>query len=334
MRSQTGRGAFAWATLVPALALGQPNAAARSGSLALRWSDPSGLSPASEAEFEARLSERLGRPAFGTAGDAEQLLEVSWEGTPEQCRVDLQLVRGSRVEGTRRLESPAGDCRSLGPALLTVAALLIESGAAEAPERPPPAPAPAAPEPQPEPQEPEAPPPSSDREPLLLVSLGAQLSSGFAPKVELGPAAALVLLPVRHLRVGLSGSYFFAREYGASPGLQLGHGGVGLLTCGMPLTGSFGLGLCASATVHRWSSSGISLPHPRSESTLTWSAGFAARAEWRLARRLWWVGSVGGEVATVPLFFYFVPAPGGQVELFRQQRIAPTLFLGLTLELG
>lgn len=318
--------------LVPALVLGQSNAAT-SGSLALRWSDPSGLSPTSEAEFEARLSERLGRPAFGVAGDAEQLLEVSWEGAPEQCRVDLQLVRGSRVEGTRRLESPAGDCRSLGPALLTVAALLIESGAAEAPEQPPPAPAPAARDPEPEPDEPEA-PSASARESLLLVSVGAQSSSGFAPKLELGPAAAIVLAPLRQLRVGVSGSYFFAREYGARPGLKLGHGGIGLFTCGMPLTGSFELGICASGTVHHWSSTGISLPHRRSDSTLTWSAGFAARAEWRLARRLWWVGSAGGEVATVPLFFYFQPAPGGQVELFRQQRLAPTLFLGLTLELG
>lgn len=321
--------------LVPALALGQQPAAANSGSLALRWNDPSGLSPTSEADFESRLSERLGRPAFVAEGDAEQLLEVSWEGTPEQCRVDLQLVRGSRVEGTRRLESPAGDCRSLGPALLTVAALLIESRAAEAPEEPPPpAPPPAAPEPEPAPEEPKEPPPPSNREPLALVSLGAQLSSGFAPKLELGPAASMVLSPLRYLRVGLLGSYFFAREYGAQPGLKLGHGAIGLLTCGMPLTGSFGLGICASGTVHHWSSTGISLPNPRSDSTLTWSAGFAARAEWRLARRLWWVGSVGGEVATVPLFFYFQPAPGGQVELFRQERIAPTLFLGLTLELG
>jgi hypothetical protein len=167
-----------------------------------------------------------------------------------------------------------------------------------------------------------------------LVSLGAKLCSGFAPKVELGPAAALVLAPVRFLRVGVSGSYFFAREYGAGPGLELGHGGLGVLGCGMPLSGSFGLGLCGDATVHFWSSSGISLPHSRSDTTLTWSAGFAVRAEWQLTRRLWWVGSAGAEVATVPLFFYFQSAPGGRVELFRQERLAPTLFLGLTLELG
>jgi hypothetical protein len=319
--------------LAPALGFSQTAGAPADGNLALRWSDPGGLSPTTASEFEAHLSERLGRPAFGAQGDAQHTLEVRWEGSPEQCRVDLGLYLGGQVEGTRRLESPIGDCRSLGPALLTVAALLIESRAAETvePERASPASEPA---PPPEPDRPEPPPPLSQPEPFVLVSLGAQLSSGFAPKLELGPAVAIALSPIRYLRVGISGSYFFARQYGASPGLELGHGGLGLLTCGMPLIGSFALGLCASGTVHRWSSLGMLLPHPHSETTYTWSAGLAARAEWRLIKRLWWVGSLGGELATVPLFFYFRPAAGHQVELFRQQRIAPTLFLGLTLELG
>ncbi len=329
-----GRGAFAWAMLAPALAFAEGPAASSGGSLGLSWSDPGGLAPSSEGDFEARLAERLGRPAFEDEGSAEQTLSVSWAGTPEQCRVELQLLRGARVEGTRRLESPSGDCKSLAPALLTVAALLIESRAAESPAEPPappPTPPVAGDSPEPEVEAPKQ--PASDREPLVLVSLGAELSSGFAPKLELGPAAALVVSPVRHLRLGATGALYFPREYGARPGLKLGHGAAGALVCGMPLTGSLGLGVCANATVHRFVSVGISLPHPRADATYTWSAGFSARAEWRLVRRLWWVGSVGADVATVPLYFYFKPAPGGETVLFRQERLAPNLFLGLTLEL-
>lgn len=323
--------------LLPALALAQPNAGSSEGSLGLRWNDPSSLAPTSKAEFEERLSARLGRPAFGTDVVGSQTLTVSWEGAPEQCRVDLQLLRGSSVEGTRSLQSPSGDCRSLGPALLTVAALLIEAGTNQVASEPEPEPAP--PTETPSPEAPVAKPvvsraPARDREPRLWLSLGAQLIGGLAPKVELGPAAMLVLAPIAQLRVGVLGAYYFPREYGAGPGLELGHAGLGLVTCGMPLSGNLGLGVCASATVHRWASSGVSLTHPRRADTYTWSGGLSGRVEWRIMQRLWWVGSVGAELTTVPLFFYYQPAPDGRRELFAQDRVAPNLFVGLTLELG
>lgn len=327
MRSQTGRGAFAWAMLAGALAFAQiAQGQSAVASLSLRWSDPSSLAATTEGEFEARLTERLGHPAFNPT-ETRYTLAVSWQGSPEQCRVELQLLREAEIEGTRLLESPSGDCRSLLPALLTVAALLIESRVSE-PEPPPAAaPAPAPPEPV------VAPKPEPAPEPLAFISLGAALGSGLAPKVELGPAVSLVFAPLRQLRVGVLGSFFFPRQYGASPGLSLGHGSLALLTCGMPLTGSFGLGLCGNATWHRWSSTGISLPHPESRHTSEWTTGLAVRAEWRLARRLWWVGHLGADIAPRPLYFYFTPAAGGETILFSQRRVAPAMFLGLTLEL-
>lgn len=336
MRSQTGRGAFAWAKQAPVIALGLVltrvvGAAPAASGLSLRWSDPSALAATTEADFEARLSERLGRAAFNPAETGSALM-VSWQGSPEQCRVELQLLNEARVEGTRLLESPNGDCRSLVPALLTVAALLIESRPSEPepePPRQPPANAPAPPSPAPA----SAPKPQPGREAFAFLSLGAALGSGLAPRVELGPAAALVLAPFRQLRVGALGSLFFPHQYGATPGLSLGHKSLALFACGMPLTGSFSLGLCGNATWHSWSSRGISLPNPESRHTSEWTTGLAVRAEWRLVRRLWWVGHVGADVTPRPLYFYFTPAPGGESILFTQRRVAPGLFLGLTLEL-
>jgi hypothetical protein len=328
-----GRGAFAWAMLAPTLALAEPAAPYATSALGLRWNDPNGLAPITESALTSQLSERLGYPAFDEAAEGHAL-SVSWQGTPEQCAVELQLVRGSEIEGTRHLASPSGDCQALTPALLTVAALLIESQKAEPAAAPsPPPPPPPAPRPAPEPEAPVTPYPSPEKEPPVLLSLGAELSSGLAPRLELGPAAAVTLAPVRHLRVGLQGAFFVRHQYGAAPGLSLGHEAGRLMACGMPLTGAFGLGLCGSGALHRFSSSGISLPHPESHDNVTWTAGAALRAEWRLLRHLWWVGSVGADVTTRPLYFYFTPAPGGETILFRQQRVAPSLWLGLTLEL-
>lgn len=328
VKSQMGRGAFAWALLAGALAFapGAQGAQATTG-LSLRWSDPNQLAATTEVDFEARLTERLGHPAFNPA-EPRYALAVSWRGSPEQCRVELQLLNEAVVEGTRLLESPSGDCRSLVPALLTVAALLIESRPSEPePEPAPPQPAPAPPAP------PSAPKPEPARDPLAFISVGAALGSGLAPKVELGPAISLAFAPIRQLRLGLLGSFFFPHQYGASPGLSLGHDSLALLSCGMPLNGSFSLGLCGNATWHRWSSNGISLPHPRTQQTTEWTVGLALRAEWRLARHLWWVAHVGADIAPRPLYFYFTPPPGGETILFSQQRVAPALFLGLTLDL-
>ena len=334
MRSQTGRRAFAWAVLTPTLALAQPSASTPAGPLGLRWSDPNGLAPTTARELASQLSERLGYPAFDETA-VDHALSVSWQGSAEQCAVELELVRGVEVEGTRRIESPSGDCRSLVPALLTVAALLLESQNAQPepaaePRRPPPAPPTTA---APEPGNPPTPYPSSEKEAAVLVSLGAELSSGLAPKLELGPTAAITFAPVRHLRVGAEGALFLRRQYGAAPGLSLDHQAARLLACGMPLTGAFGLGLCGSAALHRFSSSGISLAYPEAHHSTVWAGGVALRAEWRLLRHLWWVGSVGADITVRPLYFYYTPAPGGETILFREQRVAPALLLGLTLEL-
>ena len=315
--------------LAPSLALAQgPADVSAANGLALRWRDPNSLAATNEADFEARLSERLGHPAFNSVA-TQHALAVSWHGSPEQCRVELQLLHGAEVEGTRLLESPSGDCRSLLPALLTVAALLIESR----PSEPLPEPAPP-PSPTPPPSPPKSPPKSDpQREAAVLISVGAAVGSGLAPKLELGPAASLVFSPARHFRIGAWGALFFPHQYGQDPGLSLGHDSAALLACGMPLTGPFALGVCGNVAFHSWSSRGISLPHSETRQVSAWTTGLALRAEWRLVRQLWWVGSVGTDVATRPLYFFYTSASGEENVVFRQRRIAPTLFLGLTLGL-
>jgi hypothetical protein len=315
--------------LAPSLALAQGPEVSAANGLALRWRDPSSLAATSEADFEARLSEQLGHPAFDPAA-AQHALTVTWQGSPEQCRVELQLLHGGEVAGTRSLESPSGDCRSLLPALLTVAALLIESGPSEPvpePEPNPPAP-PSPPSAQEAPQEPDPP-----RQATVLLSVGAAVGSGLAPKLELGPAASLVFAPGRHFRVGAWGALFFPHQYGGAPGLSLGHDSAAILACGMPWIGPLALGVCGNVAFHSWSSRGISLAQPESHQTSAWTTGVALRGEWRLSRQLWWVGSLGTDIATRPLYFFFTPAAGGETVLFRQRRIAPSLFLGLTLGL-
>jgi hypothetical protein len=314
--------------LVQSLAFAQAAPSARpSSALALRWHDPSALAATSAADFEARLSERLGRPAFDPA-ETRYALAVTWQGTPEQCQVELQLLQGAQVDGTRLLQSPSGDCRSLVPALLTVSALLIESRVEPEPE-PPPTP-PQGPQPAPGPAFSSPKPPG---EPRVLLSAGAVLGQGLAPKPELGPAVSVVVTPLRHARVGVLASLFLPHQYGASPGLSLGHESMALLVCGMPLTGTLALGVCGSGGLHRWRSRGISLAHPETRQSTAWTTGLSARAEWQLAGHLWWVGNLGADVATEPLYFYVTPAAGGQTVLYRQQRVAPSMFLGLTLEL-
>lgn len=313
--------------LLPAWAWGQ---AAPSQKLGLRWNDPDGLAPISHSELEQRLSERLGHPAFDAAA-TEQALSVTWLGTAEQCQVELRLERGDVVEGTRHIESPSGDCRALAPALLTVAALLIESRPEPEPPKPetlPPAPAPVPVEPAA--REPRATPRA---EPIVLLSAGGEVSSGLTPRPELGPAAALVVTPFAHARLGLRGALFFPQEYGTSPGMTLSHVNLGLLACAMPLSGALGLGVCANAGLHTFTSLGVGLPYPEAWRTWAWTLGLSARAEWRLTRRLWWVADIGVDAPTAPIYFYFEPPPGGQTVLFRQKRVAPLLFLGLTLEL-
>jgi hypothetical protein len=306
-----------------------------SAQLSLRWNDPGGIAPMTEGELEARLTERLGRPAFG--GNATtQALSVTWQGTVEQCQVELQLVRGNEVEGTRHIQSPSGDCRSLAPALLTVAALLIEARAEPEPQPEPPRDsAPPAPAIEPD-AEAEAPAPAVAplrTEPPLLVSLGGEVSALHSPRAAIGPAAALMWTPFSHFRLGLRGAWFLQQEYGASPGLKLAHQTAALLGCGMPLTEALNLGLCVSTALHRWATVGSGLPHPELARTYSWTVGLGARAEWRLSHRLWWVADAGVEAAPAPLYFYFVPPPGGETVVFRQSRFAPLLFVGLTLEL-
>lgn len=299
--------------------------------------DPDRLAPMSAREFEARLSERLGRPAFSESSP-ERVLSVAWHGTPEACSVELQVTRGAELQGTRQIDSPSGDCRALAPALLTVSALLIESEQPDAaptseptkPERPtaPPAPTPSAP----------ADVGSSDThsgrgmEPRALFSAGAVVSGGLTPKVELGPALALAVTPLPRTRVAVDAAIFFRRLYGGAPGLALSHESVRLSGCGMPLSGDLGLGVCASVAAHRFSASGVSLLRGDTRHELNASLGAALRVEWRLLRRLWWVSQLGADVAPQPLYFYYTDSPGDRVTLFTQSRLSPFLFLGLTFQ--
>jgi hypothetical protein len=316
--------------LVPTLALAEP-ATATEASLGLRWSDPSLLAPTTEREFDSQLAARLGRPAFVASAD-EPTLSVTWQGTPERCRVELSLVRAGGVEGTRVIESPSGDCPSLVPALLTVSALLVESyESAQTSEAAPPDPAPVAPTPPPPP--PASTEPSQPAEAPVLLSIGGALSAGFVPKLEIGPAAAATWAPVRHVRLGVAGSLFIGHDYGDGPGVSLTHQRAALLVCGMPLSRNLGLGLCGNLGLHHFSSSGTSLPRPEANSLTTWSVGAELRAEWRLTRRLWWVGHAGADVTTRPLYFYYFTAGGEPKNIFEQKRVNPVLLVALSLEL-
>lgn len=326
--SGRGRGALVAALLLHGAALAEP-APARLG---LRWQDPAGLAPLSPASLEARLSERVGHPVFDESA-RDRILTVTWLGTPTQCAVELELTRGSELEGTRRIESPSGDCRSLGPALLAVAALLIE--AAQAPEPlPSPEPSPE-PEPEPAPVAPPAPPVQhSERpEPFALLSAGASVSSGFAPRVELGPSVAALLTPWARTRVGIRAGVFLPQEHGNSPGMKLTHGHASLLLCAMPFGSELALGACGSAGLHLYRSVGVSLPFARDARTFAPMLGLAARAEWHIIGHLWWVADLGAELATSPLYFHYASAEGEEVTVFRQQRAAPMLFVGITSEL-
>lgn len=302
---------------------------------ALRWNDPGGLAPTTQQDFAERLAARMGHAVFDSSAD-EPALAVNWSGSSERCAVELQIVSGSQVEGSRMIQSPGGDCRALVPALLTVAALLVEARNVEVEPIPPPPVEPPKPDPPPAvrkppvPVRPESPRPSA---PTLLMSLGAGLDIGLAPRLELGPAAAVVFSPSSHLRLGAQAALFFPHQYGSRPSLSLAHQSGGLLACVMPLTGWFALGLCSDALLHNWRSTGISLPRPAARRTASWTWGLAARAEWRLTGRVWWVGSLGASVLTRPLYFYYTTAPGDEATLFRQRRVAPTSFLGLSLEL-
>lgn len=331
MRSNPLRAATVGLLLAPTLALAAPPEGVEP-SLGLRWSDPGLLSPTTEQEFETQLAARLGHPAF-VAGVDEPTLSVTWQGTAERCRVELSLARAGGVEGTRVIESPRGDCRSLAPALLTVSALLVGSyESARAPEEPAPKPAPIAP-PAPVRPPPPAPSPPARSEARVLLSVGGALSAGFVPKLELGPAAAAVWAPLPYLRLGVAGSLFIGRDYGEVPGVSLTHRRAALLVCGMPLGGDRSLGLCGNLGLHHFQASGTSLPRPDENDLATWSVGAELRAEFRLTRRLWWVAQGGADVATRPLYFYYLTAGGEPKNLFEQRRVNPVLLVALSLEL-
>lgn len=322
--------ALALVVLVTTAALADPSVDAQP-SLGLRWNDPNLLAPTTEREFDAQLATRLGRPAF-VAGADDPTLSVTWQGTAEHCRVELFLTRAKAVEGTRVIESPSGDCQALVPALLTVSALLVESYESEqAADAAPPSPAPPAP-PRASPEAaPRHPPPRSEARALL--SLGGALSSGFVPKLEIGPAAAVTWAPVRPVRVGVAASWFIGHDYGERPGLSLSHQRATLLVCGMPRSGDLGVGLCGNVGLQHFHATGTSLAHSDDRSVATWSVGAELRAEWRLTRRWWWVGQVGADVAAHPLYFYYLAADGRPKNLFEQRRVNPVLLLALSLEL-
>jgi hypothetical protein len=213
-----------------------------------------------------------------------------------------------------------------------VSALLVESyQSAHTSEAVPPTLAPLTPgEPA---QTPSAPPdPSSLSEARALLSVGGALSSGFVPKLEIGPAVAATWAPLPYVRLGIAGSVFIGHDYGDGPGLSLDHRRAALLVCGMPLSQSLGLGLCGNLGVHHFQASGTSLPRSDAHSLATWSIGAELRAEWRLTRRLWWVGHAGADFATRPLYFYYRTAGGDLKNLFEQRRVNPVLLVALSLE--
>lgn len=333
MRSLPARGAGAWLLLAPTLSL----AAARppNATLSLRWSDPDRLAATTAEEFEGRLSERLGHPAFDPA-IRQRTLSVTWQGSPDQCGVQLLLVKADEVEGTREIESPNGDCAALVPAMLTVAALLLEAEPAEPAPTATPSATRAAPRPAPAVPTVPAPPATKtapDERAGLLLSLGGALTSGSAPKLELGPAAAVIWAPLPLLRFGAEGAFFIERQYGNGPAFALNHQRVGLLGCAMPLHARVALGLCANAALQFFTSEGLALPQPRIRDATTLSVGGGLRAEWRLGAHWRGVTSLAADVATRRLYFYYTPRAGGETTLFRQPRVMPTLLLGLAFEL-
>lgn len=316
--------------LVSQLALSAPASAAEAA-LGLRWDDPNSLAPTTASAFDEQLATRLGRRAF-VPGTEEPTLTVSWRGTWDRCRVELSLSRAAGVDGTRVIESPSGDCQALLPALLTVSALLVE--AHQAASTPAPAPAepsaPASPAARRELPEPRPAPTSAPR---VLLSAGGAVSSGFVPMLELGPIAALTWAPRSYLRLGITGTWFVGHDYGEGPGVSLDHQRAAMVACGMPISSSLALGLCANVGLHHVGASGTSLPRPESHGLTTWSIGADLRAEWRLAPGLWWVGHAGADIATRPLYFYYLTAGAEQKILFTQRRVSPIVLLALSLEI-
>lgn len=318
--------------LLPSAALAAPPSD-REPSLGLRWSDPSGLAPTTEREFDEQLTSRLGRAAF-VAGADGPTLSVGWQGTPERCRLELSLEGAEGVQGTRVIESPRGDCRSLVPALLTVSALLVESYESARSVAATPAPEPArADPPPPGPTPPSTTQPETAPSPARwLLSFGGALGSGLAPKLELGPAAAVAWAPLPTLRVGLQGSWLLGQDYGEGPGISLEHRRAALLVCGMPLSARVALGLCGTASFHYFHATGTSLSLPDSQRITSFGFGAEARVEWQLTRRLWWVGHAGADIATRPLYFYYETAGAAQRNVFEQARVNPVVLIALSLE--
>ena len=327
---------MAWALLTPhvALALG-PARTEGAAVLGLQWNDNERLAPTTQQEFERRLSERLGRPAFEPTA-TERALSVSWLGKQDSCRVELHLVRGEQVEGSRSLESPGGSCAAVLPALLTVSALLIESESAREKAAVADEPPPAAAEVSEAPPEPPRAPASSKlagRRPRFMLSFGAAILAGLAPRGELGPSASLLVLPTPAARVGVGVSAYLTRGHGVSPGFSLAHQSVTLMGCFMPMASPLSLGLCGSGALHRFSSQGLSLVHPERQRSYTWTAGLAGRGEWQLTRHFWWTAAAGPELAPSPLYFYFTQADQRESTLFTQKRVSLSVWTGLSVGL-
>jgi hypothetical protein len=109
-----------------AMALLAPAAAAEEAlPAALSWSAPAGCIGA--AELAARVSARLGRPAFVDGAPAEVNLVGVIEGPPAggfQARFRLLTGQGGLV-GVRTIASEGRDCRSLDEALVVVLSVML-----------------------------------------------------------------------------------------------------------------------------------------------------------------------------------------------------------------
>jgi len=109
-----------------AMALVAPVAAAEEAlPAALSWSAPASCIGA--AELSARVSDRLGRPAFVAGGPAEVNLVGVIDGQPAggfQARFRLLTGQGGLV-GVRTIGTETRDCRSLDEALVVVLSVML-----------------------------------------------------------------------------------------------------------------------------------------------------------------------------------------------------------------
>lgn len=326
-------GLFAAATAATILgqALAPPQAEPQV--FALDWQDEGSVAPVDQAVFEQQLAERLGRNPFA-APDRTRRLQVIWQAEPAPCRVMIEVWSGDKLEGTRAIDSPSGDCSALGEPLLTIAALLVEAPAPEPqPEAPPAASAPPASKPAPA-SDPklasaQARPPRS-----FSASVGAEGSLGTLPHPTLGGGFDLLGKVRSPLWLFAQLSLLPATQTSTTPGLRVRRTAAGFGACYVAELGPVDLGPCAGLQLGFWSSSGVRIFAPRSASTTAVSMLVTFRVEPQLVSRLRLLLRPGLELAPATLRFRYVDRETNRRVVFETPRFAPSAFIGLALDLG